>query len=249
MKYAALYAILFLVLVGLAALVLIHYQHARNLRRQNRGPQDRHAAAKPIALAAAEVQIDVERGTTPRVEAQKIPENVGQTRGPNVWEHDGDAQQAYGLPACPQCPTGLRLTCLSAVPNCARGVHPGNAGLLDDALHVLGDRGPRRGARGGSDADDAYRRRDAARPFFSRGTRGGVDSPRLAIPISLDIAPQARTNCNTQYFLYHIPSAGGMRPASATPTGINPDATDAPRGRRPRRSTYRNAPSRRRTSL
>ena len=105
MKYAALYAILFLVSVGLAALVLIHYQHARNLRRQNRGPQDRHAAAKPIALAAAEVQIDVERGTTPRVEAQKIPENVGQTRGPNVWEHDGDAQQAYGLPACPQCLT------------------------------------------------------------------------------------------------------------------------------------------------
>lgn len=56
-------------------------------------------------MAAAEVQVDVERGTTPRVEAQKVPENVGQTRGPNVWEHDGDAQQAYGLPACPQCLT------------------------------------------------------------------------------------------------------------------------------------------------
>ena len=33
---------------------------------------------------------------------------VGETRGPSVWDPDGDPRGAYAVPACPQCLTPCR---------------------------------------------------------------------------------------------------------------------------------------------
>ena len=52
------------------------------------------------------------RGAFVRVEntdkTLEVDENVGETRGPSVWDPDGDPRGAYAVPACPQCLTPVR---------------------------------------------------------------------------------------------------------------------------------------------
>ena len=71
--------------------------------------RDTHAPARKFSLAVVELlPPDLERGATPRVEARSLEPPVGETRGPSVWDPDGDPRGAYAVPACPQCLTPCR---------------------------------------------------------------------------------------------------------------------------------------------
>jgi len=71
--------------------------------------RDTHAPARKFSLAVVELlPPDLERGATPRVEARSLEPPVGETRGPSVWDPDGDPRGAYAVPACPQCLTPVR---------------------------------------------------------------------------------------------------------------------------------------------
>merc|ERR1712091_58647 len=97
--------------IGLLVCLAAQYHNSEALRRLQvaRGKRDRHAPARKFSLAVVELlPPDLERGATPRVQAREVDENVGETRGPSVWDPDGDPRGAYAVPACPQCLTPVR---------------------------------------------------------------------------------------------------------------------------------------------
>ena len=101
----------FVASIGLLVCLFAQYHRSEQQRRLQaaRGKRDTHAPARKFSLAVVELlPPDLERGATPRVRAVPLDENVGETRGPSVWDPDGDPRGAYAVPACPQCLTPCR---------------------------------------------------------------------------------------------------------------------------------------------
>ena len=65
----------------------------------------------------------MERGATPRVEARSLEPPVGETRGPSVWDPDGDPRGAYAFPACPQCVTEIETETQACSAKCPCDCH------------------------------------------------------------------------------------------------------------------------------
>ena len=101
----------FVASIGLLVCLFAQYHRSEQQRRLQsaRGKRDTHAPARKFSLAVVELlPPDLERGATPRVQAHEVDVNVGETRGPSVWDPDGDPRGAYAVPACPQCLTPCR---------------------------------------------------------------------------------------------------------------------------------------------
>ena len=101
----------FVASIGLLVCLFAQYHRSEQQRRLQvaRGKRDTHAPARKFSLAVVELlPPDLERGATPRIQARQLDENVGETRGPSVWDPDGDPRGAYAVPACPQCLTPCR---------------------------------------------------------------------------------------------------------------------------------------------
>ena len=97
--------------IGLLVCLAAQYHNSEALRRLQvaRGKRDTHAPARKFSLAVVELlPPDLERGATPRAQARELEPPVGETRGPSVWDPDGDPRGAYAVPACPQCLTPVR---------------------------------------------------------------------------------------------------------------------------------------------
>ncbi|CAH0369005.1 unnamed protein product [Pelagomonas calceolata] len=98
----------FVASIGLLVCLFAQY-HRSEQQRRLQVKRDTHAPARKFSLAVVELlPPDLERGATPRVEARSLEPPVGETRGPSVWDPDGDPRGAYAVPACPQCLTPCR---------------------------------------------------------------------------------------------------------------------------------------------
>ena len=99
----------FVASIGLLVCLFAQYHRSEQQRRLQGGKRDTHAPARKFSLAVVELlPPDLERGAMPRIQARPLDENVGETRGPSVWDPDGDPRGAYAVPACPQCLTPCR---------------------------------------------------------------------------------------------------------------------------------------------
>ncbi len=116
----------FVASIGLLVCLAAQYHRSESLRRLQlaRGKRDTHAPARKFSLAVVELlPPDLERGATPRVRAVPLDENVGETRGPSVWDPDGDPRGAYAVPACPQCLTEIETETQACSAKCPCDCH------------------------------------------------------------------------------------------------------------------------------